>query len=159
MKEKISLLKSEILDDADRIRNLFSRFSAVWSKYLEKKEYSLLVECSFTVNQIYTGCERMFRNIAVTFENSIDDKLWHRALLERMRLDIENVRPRLISEESYTCLNDLLAFRHYFRHAYDTDIREDRFSIIASDTMTLKDLLEKDIYTFVGFLDKLKASL
>ncbi len=156
MKEKLSLLKSEIADDKSRIDRLLERFEEVWNEYNRKKEYSLLVECAFTVNQVYTGVERIFRNIAVTFENNIDERLWHRALLDRMRLDIEDIRPKLLSDTAHDNLNELLAFRHYFRHAYDSDINEDKFKIIAASTLKLKEILSEDIGRFVQFIDELK---
>ena len=49
----------------------------------------------------------------------------------------------------------LLAFRHYFRHAYDSDIREDKFKIVASSTLELRGLLLDDIKNFIDFVDKL----
>jgi hypothetical protein len=155
MKEKLLLLKSEMLDDRQRLVRLMDRFQTVWDSYGKEKDYSLLVEAAFTVNQVYTGCERIFRNIASTFENSIDENLWHRAILDRMRLEIEDVRPALLSERSYDHLSELLAFRHYFRHAYDSDIREDKFEIVASSTLELRELLLDDIENFIDFVDKL----
>ena len=156
MKEKLALLKSEIIDDNSRINRLINRFKDVWDGYKKQKEYSLLVESAFTANQIYTGIERVFRNIAGAFENSIDEELWHRSLLERMRLDIEDIRPKLLSDESFECLIELLAFRHYFRHAYDSDINEDKFKIVASSILKLEVEFNKDIDRFIKFIDELK---
>lgn len=158
MKEKLLLLKSEIKDDESRIYRLFDRFADAWDRYNQQKEYSLLVESAFIVNQIYTGMERIFRNIAVTFENNIDERLWHRALLDRMRLEIEGIRPSFLSEESFDLCNELLAFRHYFRHAYDSDIKEEKFRIIADSVLGLRGLLPADTGRFIRFIDELRET-
>ncbi|NJN90029.1 MAG: hypothetical protein HC878_06395 [Leptolyngbyaceae cyanobacterium SL_5_14] len=39
-----------------------------------------------------------------------------------LEMDWENVRPSVISTRSYTLLNALWAFRHFFRHAYRVPI-------------------------------------
>ncbi len=156
MNEKLALLKSEILDDASRIERLLDRFEKVWKDYRNRKEYSLLVESAFTVNQVYTGYERIFRNIANTFENSISDSEWHRSLLDRMKLEIEGIRPAFLSEQSHKSLHELLSFRHYFRHAYDSDIDDEKFSIVAKRTLDLKKLLKDEVDRFVKFIDDVK---
>ncbi len=41
--------------------------------------------------------------MAKTFENQIDDRSqWHSVLLRRMTLDIEGVRPHLLSSDAYS---------------------------------------------------------
>ena len=158
MNEKIALLKSELSDDLSRINGLYDRFGASWGRYALVNEYSLLVECAFTVNQIYTGIERMFRNIAGFFENNIDSDGWHKSLLERMRIPVEGLRPAVISETCYTRLDDLRAFRHYFRHAYDSDIRPEKFTIVAQSALPLRESLNREIGVFMAFLDQLKRA-
>ncbi len=43
-----------------------------------------------------------------------------------------------------------------FRHAYDSDIKEEKFSIIAESLKMLRAVIGKDIEKFVRFLDQLK---
>ena len=44
----------------------------------------------------------MFKIIARFFENQIEDfSKYHSTILKRMQLDIEGIRPRLLSEESF----------------------------------------------------------
>lgn len=116
MKSKYAILKSEILRDAEKLELLFEKFISSYDRYRQQKEYAFLVEAAFYVNQLYTGFERIFRNIAVSFENSIDEKSWHKSLLDRMVISIDNIRPAVISETNYKRLDELRAFRHFFRH-------------------------------------------
>jgi hypothetical protein len=159
MREKILILKSEILKDKKRLNNLFSKYDKAYNDFLKSREYSKLVESAFYVNQIYSGFERIFKNIAKSFENEIEQDLWHKSLIERMTLDIEGIRPNVISEETLRCLDELRAFRHFFRHAYDVDIDKEKFKIIANRTNLLKSSFEKDSRKFLKFLTDLLAEL
>jgi len=134
---------------------VFEKFESSYSQYQQKKEYAYLVESAFHVNRLYTGFERMFGNIAKTFENSIDDKAWHKSLLDRMSIGIEGIRPAFISEISHKYLNELRAFRHFFRHTYDFDLEKDKFAIVASGARELRKSIKTDIQNFLGFVNQL----
>jgi hypothetical protein len=157
MKERIAILKSEIEHDIQRLNRLFKKFEKSYNDFSATSEYSKLVESAFYVNQLYTGFESIFKNVAKTFENNIEDDYWHKSLLERMTLSIEDIRPALISEELFNCLNELRAFRHFFRHAYDTDIERDKFKIVADRVYKIRNSFQKGLKKFLLFLDSLIA--
>lgn len=159
MREKILILKSEILKDQGKLSSLFNKFEKAYNGFLERGEYSKLIESSFYVNQIYSSFERIFKNIAKSFENNIEQDLWHKSLLERMALDIEGIRPRVVSEETIKYLDELRAFRHFFRHAYDIDIDKDKFKIIAHKTNLLRSSFKMDFKKFLKFMGELIAEL
>ena len=155
MRERIAILKSEITNDQKKMSRLFSKFEDSYNEFLRSNEYSRLVESAFHVSQLYSGMENIFKNIAKTFENNIEQDYWHKSLLERMCLDIQDIRPALISEGSFKYLNELRAFRHFFRHAYDIDVDKEKFKIVADGVIALKASFEKDIKKFLSFLDML----
>lgn len=155
MKEKIFILKSEIKNDFKKLNNIFDKFEAAYKKYLDGEEYSRLVESAFYVSQLFSGFENVFKNVAKTFENNVEQDYWHKSLLERMSLDIQDIRPALLSEESFKCLDELRAFRHFFRHAYDMDLNKDKFKIVADKVFSVRDIVFKDINSFLNFLDSL----
>lgn len=155
MKEKIAILKSEIKNEYKKLNQLFSRFEDSYNKFLTSKEYSKLVEATFYVSQLYSGFENIFRNVARTFENTVEQDYWHKSLLERMGLEIQDIRPALISEESFKCLDEIRAFRHFFRHAYATDLDKEKFKIVAEKVLIVRDLISNDISDFLDFLDSL----
>jgi len=152
---RLAILKSEILRDTEKLEGVFEKFESSYTQYQQKKEYAYLVEAAFHVNRLYTGFERMFGNIAKTFENSIDDKAWHKSLLDRMSIGIEGIRPAFISETSHKYLNELRAFRHFFRHTYDFDLEKDKFAIVASGARELRKSIKTDIQNFLGFVNQL----
>ncbi|HJW86890.1 MAG TPA: hypothetical protein VJ440_09685 [Candidatus Brocadiaceae bacterium] len=155
MREKIVILKSEIKNDCNKLSSLFVKFEKAYKDFLDSGEYSKLVESAFYVSQLFSGFENIFKNVAKTFENNIEQDYWHKSLLDRMYLDIQDIRPALISEESYKGLDELRAFRHFFRHAYNIDLNKDKFRIVAEEVFVVKNLIFKEIDTFLAFLDLL----
>ena len=155
MKNKLAVLKSEILRDAEKLERLFKKFDSSYKRYKQQKEYAYLVESAFYVNRIYTGFERIFSNIAESFENTINEKYWHKSLLDRMGIGIENIRPALISETNHKYLNELRVFRHFFRHTYDFDLEEEKFAIVAAGAWELKKNFKTDIENFLRFINEL----
>ena len=155
MSNKLLILKSEILQDQEKLERLFEKFATAYDRYSHQKEYAFLVESAFYVNQTYTGFERIFQNIAADFENTIEKTSWHKSLLDRMVLAIENIRPAVISKNNYGPLNELRAFRHFFRHTYDFDLEDEKFAIVASKTRQLKKTYKNDTEKFLRFIDDL----
>lgn len=51
-----------------------------------------------------------------------------------MALDIEAVRPRVLSNDSLRGLRRLLAFRHFFRHAYAVSLEAPKLEILRDET-------------------------
>lgn len=111
------------------------------------------------MSQFYSGFENICKNVAKTFENNIEDDFWHKSLLDRMILNIEDIRSALLSEDSYNCLNEIRAFRHFFRHVYDMDLNEDKFKIVARKLFALKEPLHRDINNFLDFLESLRNEI
>lgn len=155
MSNKLSLLKSEILKDIEKIDRLFAKFVSSYQEYEERGIYAHLVEAAFYANQLYSGFETIFKNIAASFENTITDEAWHKSLLDRMAIAVEDIRPALISEANYHYLNELRAFRHFFRHAYDLEIDKEKFAIVAARTLKLKENYKPDLDKFLQFIDAL----
>lgn len=159
MREKIVILISEITEDFKRIERTFGKFEEAYHSYCSSKMYAHLVESGFYVNQLYSGCESIFKHIVKTFENSIEQDFWHKSLLDRMKLDLESIRPALLSEDTYHCLNELRMFRHFFRNAYYVDLQENKFSIVAEATIRLNGLFKRDIDRFIAFLQDLQSGI
>lgn len=155
MLKKIKVLKSQITNDIKKIEKIFIRFDDAYSEFIISKEYSKLVESAFYLNQISTGFERIFKGIAKTFENNIDEISWHKDIIEKMLLDIEGIRPAVITETSFNYLNELRTFRHFFRHAYDVDIEDEKFNIVAQKALLLRKVYQQDFANFGRFLDEL----
>jgi hypothetical protein len=149
---RLSVLKSRMNRDVEMVEQLFEKLDTSYKRYKEQSEYAFLVESGFYMSRIYTGFERMFKNIATAFENTVDGM---KSLLDRMALDIENIRPAVISDNCRRHLDELRTFRHFFRHTYDMDLEDEKFSVVANAAGQLKASFTKDIQLFLQFIDRL----
>jgi len=71
------------------------------------------------LHQFYTGSERILERIAVQIDGSQPGGAFsHANLLAQMAQALPGVRPAILNEELWLRLQDYLAFRHFFRHAY-----------------------------------------
>jgi hypothetical protein len=69
-----------------------------------------------------------------------------------MRMEIEGVRPRLLSAELEQDLNELRAFRHFFRHAYGVELKPDRVVKVAEVANRMRSPLESALDRFASAL-------
>lgn len=84
---------------------------------------------AFTIHTLYGVLENYFLRISKFFENNLPTDGWHKALVERMALDIEGLRPALLSDgEGKEDLLSVLKFRHKFCHLYGEDLDPEQTS-------------------------------
>lgn len=109
--------------------------------------------------QFYTALEDLLKQIAKSFENHIQDlSAFHKELLNRMHTEIPNIRPRLLSTESFLLLDNIRAFRHFIRHAYDCELKEKELSDIQRKLKEHDQTLKKDFSDFRTFVESLSQS-
>jgi hypothetical protein len=76
----------------------------------------------------------------------------HIELLESMALDLEGIRPRVLSPDSLRALRVLLAFRHFFRHAYAITLDARRLDELKREAIALEATLDADLERLDRFL-------
>ena len=103
----------------------------------------------YWLHNLYSAFEDLFKLTAGFWENNVKiNGDFHINLLKRMLVHIEQVRPALISEESYRFLNELQGFRHVFRHAYSFGMDDERVSFLLHRVLKKKELLLQDMKKF-----------
>ncbi len=75
-----------------------------------------------------------------------------------MTLDIEGIRPRLLSPKTYDSLDELSRFRHLFRSAYRAHLDSERLLLVRKKARSLEVLYHADVSRFRSFLDTLLQS-
>lgn len=109
----------------------------------------------YMLHNLYCALEDVFREVAQTFENQIEDpSRYHRELLKRMHFEIPQIRPSLLTSRSYAILNELRGFRHVFRHAYDYDLSADRLAQLREKILGGWENIQQDLDNFTNFLNK-----
>lgn len=151
MKEKFLILERNIQEDLERIEKLYEDLGS--PELDESVPQDPLILASYRLHGLYTAFENIFRNIAATFENQLNERAgWHRELLQRMRLDLTPIRPAVIDAEAYEKLDELLRFRHVFRSLYGVDLDPLRLQIVLRRALELKPLYRAQIERFLEFL-------
>lgn len=109
----------------------------------------------YLLHNLYCALEDVFREVAQTFENQIEDPArYHRELLKRMHYEIPQIRPQLLTSQSYAVLNELHGFRHVFRYAYDYELSTDRLTQLRNKILQEWTTVQRDLDHFTNFLNK-----
>jgi hypothetical protein len=157
MNGKFHLLLSSIQRDLATIADIFVALKD--QPVTAESDSDRLIVVAYHLHNLYNAFENIFQNIAVTFENDVDDSgFWHVQLLQRMCLDVRPIRPAVISDESYDCLDELRRFRHLFRHAYGVKLDPARLQLVLRKALKLKTLYPSELSRFISFLEEMANS-
>lgn len=150
MTPKAALLKANIDADLAEIEKIYEFLAHYYT--IDTLEQAILA--GYYLNNLYSAFENICLNIAQTFEHQIDDRSrWHAALLKRMTLDIESIRPKLLSPATYTALDELRRFRHIFRNAYTLELDPQRLQLVLYHAQQLQQYYPADLAQFKAFLN------
>ncbi len=91
---------------------------------------NLLARAAVALHHAYRAIEAALARIAKVFGTEPAGANWHRSLLETMAMDVAGIRPAIVSSAALPDLRELLAFRHFFRHAYVTPFDPGRLTAL-----------------------------
>ncbi|MBF0238368.1 MAG: hypothetical protein HQM12_11730 [SAR324 cluster bacterium] len=155
MREKVALLLSGLDSEWNTVEHLVGKLRGKYGNASSGENVSeeKTVLAAYLLHNIYCALEEIFKQIAKTFENNIDDpSRYHAELLKRMTMDIYKMRPRFISGESFKALNEIRKFRHVFRHAYEYELEHERVNFLLQTLLQAWQPIEQDKMTFRQFL-------
>jgi uncharacterized protein YutE (UPF0331/DUF86 family) len=145
-KGRLSLLGASIKAQGMEIKRIFDKIEDRRHGEGEANLESL----AYQLHNLYCAFEDLSKIVADFFENHIEESAhYHRALLWRMKMPIEGVRPALLSETSYKLLDSLRAFRHVFRHAYSYELDSKKLALVVEDALNLKTLYREEVDRFL----------
>lgn len=111
------------------------------------------VYLGYLLHNLYCAFEDLFKEIAGTFENRIEDlSSYHRELLKRMSIEVPLIRPNLLSKSSYRIMDELRRFRHTFRHAYAYDLDSRKVRDLKARFLSEYDKIASDMDSFESYL-------
>lgn len=113
----------------------------------------------YTVHNLYNALESYFLRVAKHFENDLPPAAWHRALVERMTIEIEGVRPRLLDRSLAQDIHELRAFRHVFRNMYGTRLDPERIRNVQNRVPAALDAFRSAHARFVMELSAVAAMI
>jgi hypothetical protein len=125
--------------------------SAIKTTHPESEEKTVYL--GYMLHNLYCALEDLFKQVADTFENSVDDlSRYHRDLLRRMSFDVPGVRPQLLSDTTYKTFDELRRFRHLFRHAYTYTLDPHKVEDLQAKILNSWNSAEEDLDQFTRFL-------
>jgi len=123
---------SEINAELSNILRLRDEYNDFITKYKTVDKHLLRVKASYLAD-FYMGIERVFQIIATEIDGGIPQgEEWHKRLLINMMIEIEGVRPPVISSGLYNSLRLFLGFRHVVRQAYGFQLDESKLEELVS---------------------------
>lgn len=138
-------------------REIDTLLSAIRQKTPQTEEDTVYI--GYKLHNLYCALEDIFKRVADTFENNVDDlSRYHRDLLQRMSFAVPGVRPHLLSSYSFNMLDELRRFRHLFRHAYSYHLDPRKVEQLRGDTLNAWSNIEHDINVFYGFLQSIQEN-
>lgn len=156
MKEKVEILIANLRDDLNSIDKMKAEYD-LFIRKLESRNpdiYQKMV-IGYFLHNFYNATENIFINIAKTFENNIEPGTWHKSILKRMKLHIDDIRPAVISQSFYMMLDDFRAFRYVFRHVYSFELDWQKEKIVADKFDFTVQQFKREINKFIQFLKEL----
>lgn len=143
-----NLLKAELGAQVKEIEKIFLEIED--RRRGARRSKAKLESLAYKLHNLYCAFEDLFKIVARHFENQVEDiARYHKELLKRMALSIDGVRPALLSEDVLNSLDDLRAFRHYFRHAYSYELRYERLKPVLEAALKLREAYREDIERFL----------
>lgn len=146
-RERFSILKAEIEEQLGLIRQIHMRIKEKLATFKNSKDS--VDSMAYRLHNLYGAYEELFEIIANFFENQIEGTRYHVDLLRRMKLNIEGIRPSLLSEETYLLFDELRRFRHFFRHTYAVELDPDRVEKVAGVAIEIENRLAEDLNKFM----------
>jgi HepT-like protein len=104
------------------------------------------------LHHAYGAIEAALTRVAKSFDGLPGGAEWHQELLSSMGLDIDTVRPAVLSAASLGPLRKLLAFRHFFRHAYAATWDPEQLSALRLAALDARAPVDADFRRFDEFM-------
>ena len=146
----ITVFLSEFDFQIDLIKAIYQRLSdklVVFEKETPSRE--MIDSSGYWMHNLYCAFEDLFKQVSVFWENHMsDDGDYHVNLLKRMMINIKDIRPSLLSKDSYEYLNELRGFRHVFRHAYSYGLDDERVAYLIRKTISKQEMVLADLSRF-----------
>ncbi len=159
MKENkvISELISEIQSSKEtltKIDEFYDKFINNELKQIGKNTFTAIVMAEILVD-FYTCLETLFIKISQFYENNLQRDKWHSELLHKMTLEIEDIRPAVITKETCFILQEIMKFRHFKRYYFEFNYDWDKLEFLEKEYNKVKELLDKDLNNFKNILKDL----
>lgn len=149
-KGAFSILEAELRARSRDIDRIGGRIEERLSAFAHSAEG--IDSMGYQLHNLYGAFEQLFEEVARFFENQIDEVRYHADMIRRMQLEIQGIRPALLSAETAADLDELRRFRHLFRHACAAELDPDKVADLAAQAMRTQRTFARDFERFLARL-------
>jgi hypothetical protein len=147
---------------ADRIRNELGEIEIVcrrietgWERVERSGDDYYLDGVALNLHGFYSGLERIFELIATQVDGTKPTgENWHQALLLQMTGEVPEVRPAVISEWTYSQLDEYRGFRHVVRNVYTYKFDPAKVKNLVINIQNLFVQVRAELSAFAEFLEQ-----
>ena len=149
-----------LIDETRSSLTVLQNIISYYEKFMTKPESkSHTTENAIIISEVvvsfYTCLETIFIRISQYFENSLDTSRWHKDVLHKMTIPITGIRERVISDETYQSLSELLGFRHFKRYYLAFNYDWDRLELVIKKFEKVSGPVRKEIEDYIRYLEDL----
>jgi hypothetical protein len=156
---------SRFMEDAARDLDAVVRLGDEVHDVLEGQDADLPYRAKAAVLAValhgyYGAAESFAMRVARTFDGGLPDGAdWHRQLLDWMIRELPEERPAVFSTAAGELLRRLLAFRHFFRHAYGVTLDLGELEGHGKALLATDRTVRADLQRFLDHVRHMRAAL
>jgi hypothetical protein len=146
-------LADRIVEELHEIEQVVDRSQQSWQQFQQSDDNLYIDSAASNLHGFYNGLERLFEMIATMIDRSHPQGVrWHQELLEQMAIEIEEIRPAVISQNSQAALDEYRRFRHTVRHLYTQQFDEERIHPLIEMIPDIFSQTRSELLAFAAFL-------
>lgn len=148
-------LAQRILKEFQSINVALERAILAWRKFEQTSDELYVDSVALNLQGAYNGLERLFEIIARDIDRERPTgNNWHQQLLQQMAVEVEIIRPAVISAVSLQALDNYRAFRHIVRHVYSEEFEVKRIGELVSEARQVFGQAADELKAFATFLEQ-----
>ena len=155
MNIRLQKLSERIRSDVFDLKSVIDRIKEGWRRSEQSGDDYYLDSVALNLHGLYSGLERIFELIASIVDSSKpNDKEWHKTLLYSMAHEVPKVRPAVISEKTYSRLDEYRGFRHVVRNVYTFRFDPEKVEKLAIQAPDLFADITLELLAFADFVQE-----
>lgn len=154
MKKDSYAFINRIREELREIKHIVMRVQVGWERTAISGDEFYLDSVALNLHSFYTALERIFELIAVNVDRSKPKSdNWHQELLRQMTLEVQLIRPPVLSQEIKVALDEYRGFRHVVRNVYSYHLSQVKIAPLVQRLPEVFGRSETEIESFLSFLE------